>query len=471
MAAPHRVRIRCETGADIMPQKAGDIRKWWILIAMGAILGVILLDETVVGVALPTMQTDLGMSEVASHWVVNIYMLVLACLAAAAGKLGDIVGHKALMITGLLIFGLASLMSGFAESGHWLIAARGVQGLGAAIIFPSSLAMVTIAFPVAQRGMAMGIYGAVGTTFLALGPAVGGFLTEFASWRWIFWVNPPIVLLIAAVVLAAWLDPAEATKGERLDKTGLLLLVGGLSPLVFATMQAPEWGWLDPTIVVLGIAGIVLLAGFAVFERRVAQPLIEVGLFSNPTFTSCNLIVFLAQYSKMAVFVFGALYLQDVLGMTSLMAGLALLPTVAPQIIAAPLAGIAADRYGARWPSLGGLAMMTFGLAWMWLALDARSYWVLFPGLLAWGLSPAFLFVPPQRAVMNAVPVAKQGQAGGIVMSAQLLGATVGMSVCSAVFSTTNDYRAVFLSNTILSLGILLISWLTIERNGRDSAA
>jgi len=177
-------------------------RKWWILAAMGAILGVILLDETVVGVALPTMQTDLGMSEVTSHWVVNIYMLTLAGLAAAAGKIGDIIGHKTVMITGLIIFGAASLLCGFAQTDIWLIIARGIQGCGAAIIFPSSLAMTTIAFPPSQHGLALGIYGAIGTVFLSLGPLVGGFLTDFLSWRWIFWVNPPIVLAIAAIVLA-----------------------------------------------------------------------------------------------------------------------------------------------------------------------------------------------------------------------------------------------------------------------------
>ncbi len=156
-------------------------RRWWVLAAMGAILGVILLDETVIGVALPTIQADLDMSEVASHWVVNVYMLVLAGLAAAAGKLGDIAGHKRIMNTGLLIFGLASLACGFAESGDWLITARAVQGAGAAIIFPGSLAMLTIAFTEQQRGLAIGMAGAIGTVFLALGPLVGGFLTDVAS--------------------------------------------------------------------------------------------------------------------------------------------------------------------------------------------------------------------------------------------------------------------------------------------------
>ena len=212
-----------------MPDDAITSRMWWILAAMGAILGVILLDETVVGVALPTIQTDLAMTEVGSHWVVNIYMLALAALAAAAGKFGDMVGHRALMIAGLLVFGLASLACGFSQTGTWLIVARGIQGVGAAIIFPSSLAMITIIFPESRRGLALGVYGAIGTTFLALGPFVGGLLTDLASWRWIFWINPPIVLAVALVVLVKWNIDHAAPVRQRFDRAGFLALAKRVS--------------------------------------------------------------------------------------------------------------------------------------------------------------------------------------------------------------------------------------------------
>jgi EmrB/QacA subfamily drug resistance transporter len=447
-----------------MPAIEADGRKWWVLVAMGAILGVILLDETVVGVALPTVQRDLGMSEVASHWVVNVYMLVLAAFAAAAGKSGDIVGHKTVVFAGLLIFGLASLACGFAQSGAWLIAARGAQGIGAAIIFPTSLAMITIAFPEHQRGLALGIFGAIGTVFLALGPLVGGFLTDVLSWRWIFWINPPIVLAIGLIVAMTWIEPPRTGASERIDWTGLVLLVSGLFSVIFATMQGPEWGWSSPLVAPLLAVGALLLCAFVIIERRTTAPLIEVTLFANPTFSACNLAILSAQFTKMAVFVFGALYLQDALDMTPLMAGLALLPTVAPQPFTAPLAGQAADRYGARWPTLGGLALMFVGLAWTGLAMPWNSYWLIFPGLLLWGLSMAFLFVPPQRAVMSSVPASEQGQAGGIAMSSQLLGATVGMAVCSTLFSMTGDYQVIFLANAAFTLVVMAIAWLAIDR-------
>lgn len=437
-------------------------RKWWVLGAMGAILGVILLDETVVGVALPTIQTDLAMSELASHWVVNVYMLVLAGLAAAAGRLGDIVGHKWVMLIGLALFGLASLASGLAENTAWLILARGIQGAGAAVIFPTSLAMVTIVFAENQRGMALGVYGAIGTSFLALGPLVGGFLTDYASWRWIFWVNPPVVFVIGLTVLAAWVEPQRDSSAQRMDWTGLILLVSGLGMVVFAMMQGPDWGWTDPAVLPVMAVGVILLAGFVVLERRVAKPLIEVGLLAHPTVAGANLVTLTAQYSKMSVFVFGALYFQDILKMTPLMAGVALLPTVAPQFLTAPLAGLASDRWGPRLPALAGVLALAASTAWIAVAVFWNSYAVMAAGLLIWGLSMAFLFVPTGLAVMNAVPRDKQGEAGGIIMSSQLLGAAVGMALCSTVFSISGAFHAVFVVNAIIAVVVLVVAWLTI---------
>ena len=445
-------------------------RRWWILSAMGTILGVILLDETVIGVALPTMQIDLDMSEVRSHWVVNIYMLVLAGLAAAAGKFGDIVGHKIVMNTGLIVFGLASLACGFAQTDLWLIAARGIQGAGAAIIFPSCLSMATIGFPPEQRGFALGIWGAIGTTFLAVGPLVGGFLTDFVTWRAIFWINPPICLAVAIIVFVSWADHPQTEKAKKVDKAGLFLMVGGLSMVVFAVMEGPDWGWTDPAIITLSAAGIVLLIFFVLVELRKRMPLIEVRLFTNPSFAASTLVIFSAQYSAMAMFVFGAMYFQDVLKWSPLIAGLALLPTVVPQIATAPLAGHVADRFGARWPSIFGVAAMATGLVIVSIAMTWESYAGMFPGLLLWGLSQSFVFVPPQRAVMNAVSPQKQGEAGGINMSAQLLGATIGMAICSTVFSMTGSIQAVYFSTWTVAIIVLVISWLAIEAPMRHDA-
>lgn len=439
-------------------------RKWWILAAMGGVLGVVLLDETVIGVALPTIQSDLGLSETGAHWVVNIYLLVFAVLAAAMGKLADIVGLKVLFVVGLIIFGLASLASGFAQDGTWLIVMRGIQGIGAAIIFPASLAMITILFSEQERGMAIGIYGAVGTGFLALGPLAGGFFTEVLSWRWIFWINPGIVLVIAWVVLIMWRDPPRPGPAERIDLAGLVTLVLGLGAVVFAIMQGPEWGW-DRLAVWLALAlGIGMLAAFTAIESRVSGPLIEVSLFRDPNFTACNLVIFMGQFSKMAMFVFGALYLQKILGMNPLIAGTALLASAVPTLLTAAQVGRLADRISARRLTLIGLLASGAALIWIALTLDFRSYVLLLPAMIVWGVCQNLLFIPMLRAVMSAVPATDRGQAGGISMSSQLIGGTVGMTVCSTLFAASSDYRLVFLVTGALTLAVFAFGAYALKR-------
>ncbi len=453
-----------------MPLIKENARKYWVLAAMGTVLGIVVLDETVVGVALPTMTRDLGLSTVGSHWVVNAYLLVFAGLAAAAGRLGDIVGLKTLFIIGLAIFGLASLASGFAQSGAWLIAARAVQGVGAAIVFPASLAMITHAFPPEQRGMAMGVYGAVGTFFLALGPFAGGFLSEFLSWRWIFWINPPIVIAIGAVVVAVWRDPPRES-AVRLDVPGLVTLVAGVGLVVFAIMQGPDWGWAHLAIWLVLAAGLVITLLFVVVELRAAHPLIDVTLFRNGAFSSFNLVIFLAQFSKLAVFIFIAAYLQDRLGFSAMVAGIILLAGTVPPMLTSLPTGIILDRVGGRALLLGGLLASFLSMLWLALAVTWDSFWPLLPAMIIWGGCVSILFVPSLRDVMDAVSPDKRGQAGGISMTAQLLGGTVGMTVCGTLFATTGAYWTIFLLTAVLFLIVLVVCWRTLPRFAKPQSA
>ncbi|USG61627.1 MFS transporter [Sneathiella marina] len=438
-------------------------RKWWVLAAMGGVIGIVLLDETIVGVALPTIQSDLGISLLASHWVVNSYLLVFAGLVAAGGRLGDILGLRTLFTFGILLFGAASLACGFASSGTYLILARALQGIGAAIIFPASMAMVTIAFPEKERGVAIGIYGTIGTVFLALGPLVGGVLTDYVSWRWIFWINPPIILLIAALVLMTWIDPPRTDAKERFDFLGTLTLISGVGLTVFAIMQGPDWGWVDPFVIVSLIAGVGLFGLFVIVEINTNQPLIDVALFRNSSFAVCNFTVFMAQFTKIAVFIFGALYLQHALEMSSLQAGIALVAGAAPSIPTGFIAGKTADRFGSRKPALGGIFCIALSILWIGIAVHWESYLLLLPALLIWGAALPFLFVPPMRAIMNEVPIDKQGLAGGIVLCAQLLGGTIGMALCSTVFSTSQNYTGVFLMTAALTIFLFILAYLKIE--------
>ena len=437
-------------------------RKWWVLASVSGVLGLIVLDETVLGVALPTIRDDLGMSAYAVHWVMNAYLLVFTGFVAAGGKLNDVVGLRNLFIAGIVLFGLGSLGSGAAQDGTSIIAARALQGFGAAMVFPSSIAMISAVFPPEQRGVAFGLQTTVGATFITLGPLIGGALTEFASWRWVFWINLPVIAAILFFTLISWVEPAQMRR-PRMDWFGLATLVAGLSMFVLAIMQGPEWGWSDPTTLALLAAGSTVLAIFVLTELKISFPLIELDLFRNPTFTGSNLVVFTAEVNKIAVIIFGALYLQQALGMSPFDAGLALLASVAPTLITSIMAGRLADRLGTRWPALAGVLVFAAGLLWIGLAAPFDDYLLLLPALIIWGAGMPFLYVPTTRAIMNSVPPEKRGQAGGIRVTAQFLGGTIGMALCGTLLAVTNDFQVVFLVPATVTFAVLAIGWFTIE--------
>ncbi|MEM6462075.1 MAG: DHA2 family efflux MFS transporter permease subunit [Pseudomonadota bacterium] len=427
-------------------------RKWWLLSAMAGGLGLVLFDETVVGVALPVIRAELGMSEIASHWVVNSYLLVFAGLVAIGGRLGDVFSLKPMFLTGTAIFGLSSVAAGFAPNTEVLIAARAIQGIGAAIVFPLSLSIMTTIFPHEEQGRALGLYGMVGTIFLALGPAVGGLFAETISWRWIFYINPLLTIAMMVIVMRAWGDVEERKDPRPLDIPGLVLLCAGLGLFVFALMQAPDYGWTEAIILVPLIAGVVIGGLFVVYELRHKAPLIDVELFSNSTFAASNSVVFLAQFMKVCLFVFGALYFQSRLGLSPFLAGLAILPTVLPQPFLAAPVGIAVDRMGNRTPTMIGVGLAVLAVASFAIVIPTNNYWLILPSFLIWALAMPFLFIAPQKAIMTSVPPQNQGQAGGIIMSSQMLGGTIGMAVASLAFSMSNSYQAIFAILTVLAL-------------------
>lgn len=434
-----------------------------MLAAMGACLGVFLLDEVVVSVALPSIRAELGISTLVAHWVVNVYLLALAGLAAAAGRLADVVGAKILLIVGLVLFGGSSALGGFAQTGQELIIARLVQGIGAALIFPVSTFLVTVNFPPEERGKALGIYGAIGTGLMALGPFIGGALTDLLNWRWIFWVNPPIVIAIAVIAWAAWQDPKRKEE-HSFDLLGLILLVCGLGLTVFAVMEGPDRGWQKFVTIIPLAVGFLLLVVFVLAERRTKVPLIAVRLFGDPSFAAYNLTVFTAQFVKIALFVFGARFFQDELGLSPMISGLALLPAVVPQVALATYAGALTDRLGPRLPSMLGLLGALIGTLILAIGIQSENLVLVGAGLLIWGLSVPLLFVPPRRAVMSAVPAEMGGQAGGILTSCQLLGGTMGMALCSTIFSMTHSLPAVFWGTAVVALVVLLFGVVFFQR-------
>jgi EmrB/QacA subfamily drug resistance transporter len=452
-------------------------RRWWILGATAGVLGLTVLDETIVGVALPDIRAELGLSQVASHWVVNVYLLTFTCFVAIGGRLGDSLGHHGFFIAGAALFGLASLAGGLAPAGGWLIAARAIQGIGAAIIFPAALAMTTDAFAVEQRGLALGIQTTVAAIFMSLGPLVGGLVTEALSWRWIFWINLPVVLAVAAAVFAArGSAPARSSSAappgppRRIDWGGTVTLVAGLSAVVTALMQGTEWGWAAPRTLALFAGGLSALGLFTAIETRTARPLIEIGLLRIPTFTGGNLVFFAFQFNKMVVFVFMALYLQHALHRSPAMAGLAVCIGVLPTLVTSLWAGKVADRYGSRLPLMVALLVNGTALLAMGIATAFARYDVMVGLLAIWGAALPFLAVPARRALMSAVPAAQRGQAGGLNLTLQMLGGTVGIAVGGALLATTNDYGSLFLLTGGLTVATVPAVWLLLERPSTPDA-
>ncbi|MEM9513636.1 MAG: DHA2 family efflux MFS transporter permease subunit [Actinomycetota bacterium] len=440
-------------------QLTDDTRKWWVLGAMCVTLFMVLFDESVVGVAVDTIQLDLGMTELAGHWVVNAYLLVLAAFVAVGGKAADLFGYRRVFIVGSVIFGGASLWCALAPNGTMLIAARGVQGLGAAIVFPLSLALAMIVFPPAQRGMAIGVLGLAGTTGLALGPLTGGLLIEFLDWRWIFTVNVIAAVAITALVAAVWREPPRSGGGPRFDVPGLLTLVLALSALVFAVMQGGEWGWTSPITFALFVVAIASGCAFWFIESSRDDPLIEVELFRSARFSAFNVGVFMAQFSKATVLVFLPLYLQQQLGYSAIEAGLALLPGLVPNVLFALPAGRLVDRVGSTRPlllGLGGLVLAHIALA---ALVDVDNYLALLPALLLWGPAVLYTFQGALTGVANSVAVEQQGQASGISNEAQMLGGAIGIAVMSALQTSGARWDVVFGVSAATALAVVLFAW------------
>ncbi|MCG8546514.1 MAG: MFS transporter [Alphaproteobacteria bacterium] len=454
-------------------------RRWWILGAMSGVLGLTVLDETIVGVALPTIRPDLDMGQVASHWVVNAYLLTFTCFVAIGGRLGDSHGHTGIFVIGTAIFAAASLAAGSAPSGGWLIGARAAQGMGAAIIFPASLAMITSIFPAEERGTAFGIQVTIAAVFMSMGPLVGGFFTETISWRWIFWINLPFVAVIALIIFVTReraLEPSAPTaptkaESHGFDIAGLATLVLGLTALVVAFMQGVEWGWDSPAILSLLAGGVVLLGIFAVVELHRANPLIEISLLRIATFTGGNLVFFMFQFNKIAIFVFVALYLQEVMRDSPIEAGLVILVSVLPTLVTSLLAGKAADRFGSRMPLSVGLFLNASAVGLVADATASDSYALIVAPLIVWGATLPVVAVCSRRALMSAVPEAQRGQAGGVNLTIQMLGGTIGMALCGTLLATTGDYGLVFGVTSGLLFVSLLIAMTMIERSGASAAA
>ncbi len=445
-------------------------RPWWILTAASSVLGLVVLDETVVGVALPTIRNDLAMTEVASHWVVNAYLLTFTCFLALGGKLGDILGRHRVFPVGAGLFLVGSALAAVAPSGGALIAARALQGAGAAVTFPASMAIVTQAFPPERRGAAFGVQTTIAGCFMAAGPLVGGAFSEALSWRWIFGINVPIVALTAGILMAL-LDrsrratPTMATfSPARFDYPGLAALVAGLTGVTVGLMQSTDWGWGSPAVIGALVAGVLFLAAFVAIELKSSDPLVELDLLTIPAFTGGNVVFAMFQFEKMIVFVFLALFLQHNLGRSPIEAGLVVSVAIVPTLITSRLAGKVRDKRGARAPLTITLLVTAAIVVVIGMGTVVRSEALIVAVLVVWGAIMPFIAVTARPALMGAVPAEKQGQASGVNLSIQMLGGTVAIAVASPLLIITGAYWPIFVLTGIGVAAAALIAWRMIDR-------
>jgi EmrB/QacA subfamily drug resistance transporter len=411
-----------------------DNRKWWTLGAMCFALFMIMLDNTVVNVALPSIQRDLDASISGLEWTVNGYTLSFAVLLATGGRLGDIFGRRRMFLFGVVIFAASSATAGFAPSSTALVLSRVVQGVGAALMMPATLSIITDAFPPAERGKAMGMWAGVSALALAVGPVLGGFLTEHVSWRAIFYLNIPVAIGAVTAALFAVRESRDTSVGREVDFAGVAVLTGTLTALVLALVEGNAWGWGSPEIVALLAGAAIGAVLFVAIELRVKVPMVEFHFFSDRNFVGAVVVALIVSFAMLGVFFFLALYMQNILRYSPLEAGVRFLPSTLMIVTVAPVAGRLSDRVGPRWLIVGGLIVVAASLfSFSGLAVDS-TYLDLLPGFTLLGIGIAMTMSPMTSAAMNAVPVQKAGIASGVLSMFRMVGGSLGIAVTGAIF-------------------------------------
>jgi EmrB/QacA subfamily drug resistance transporter len=408
--------------------------KWWTLAAMCFALFMIMLDNTVINVALPSIQSDLGASISSLEWTINGYTLSFAVLLATGGRLGDILGRRRMFLLGVVLFAASSATAGLAPSSSALVMSRVTQGVGAALMMPATLSIITNAFPAAERGRAIGTWAGVSALALAIGPLLGGFLTEHVSWRAIFYLNIPVAAGAVLATLFAVRESRDETVGREIDWAGTAVLTAGLTALVLALVEGNAWGWGSPAIIALLVSSAVLLAAFLAVESRVAAPIIQFEFLRSRNFVGASLVAFVISFAMLGMFFFMALYIQNILGYSPLEAGVRFLPTTLVIMVIAPIAGRLTDRIGPRPLIVAGLTIVSVSL-FMQSAIDASTgYSDLLVPFILMGVGIALTMSPMSTAAMNAVAEAKAGLASGLLSMSRMVGGTFGIAVLGAVF-------------------------------------
>ena len=412
----------------------------WVLGLTSTAYFMVVLDSVVVATALPRMQRDLHAGLASLQWTLTAYNIAFAAGIITAAALGDRFGRRRVFTIGLALFTVASAACAVAPDVSALIAARTVQGLGGAIVLPLSLTILTTAFPAERRGMIVGAYGGLAGLAVAMGPIVGGAVTQGIDWHWIFWINVPIG--VVALPLAMRLLPESRGAQERLDLLGVVLLTGSVVAIVWALVRAGQAGWASPEIIGCLVSGAALLLAFATWEQHVSEPMVPLRLFRSRAFAVGNATSFLMTGAIFAAGVFVTQEFQLARGYSPVSAGLRLLPFFATPMFISPVAGAVSDRIGRRPVMVTGLFLQAAGFAWVAITGSLSASWVeLDVALLVAGVGVSMALPTVPTAVLNAVAPRELGKASGINYMMQRFGAVFAVAVASAVFAAYGNLR------------------------------
>jgi EmrB/QacA subfamily drug resistance transporter len=416
-------------------------RNGWTLAIVSIALFMVVLDNLVVSVALPTIRQDLGASIQSLEWTVNAYVLAYAVLLLTGAALGDRFGRKRMFIAGLALFTVASAAAALAPTTQLLVTARAVQGAGAAIVTPLTLTLLAEAFPVQKRGLALGVWSGISGIAVAIGPLVGGAVVQGISWHWIFWINVPIGILLAPLAVRV-LRESRGPYGT-LDLRGLALASSGAFGVVFGLVRAQSLGWTSPTILASLIAGGLLIAGFVAWELRAREPMLPMHFFAKRSFAVTNVASVSMYFGMFGSIFFLSQYMQNVLHNSPLQAGLKLLVWTGATMVVAPLAGIFSERMGSRPFMAGGLALQAGGLAWITsIASTHLAYSQMIAPFIMAGAGMALVFAPSANAVLSSVRTDQAGQASGANNAIREIGGVLGVSVLASIFTASGGYSS-----------------------------
>lgn len=464
--------------------EAGAKRKWLGLGALALTSFLLTLDDTALSVALPAIGRDLGLGLSGLEWVVNAYTLALAALLLTGGKLSDALGSRRIFLTGLAVFTIASLAAGLAPTGLLLIAARVVQGAGAALVMPATLAIISTTFAARRRGMAIGIWAGVSAAGLAIGPLLGAALMESFGWRSIFLVNVPLGALGLAIGRAILMESRPSSRTLHLDLAGMLAWGATLFALVFALTEGMSYGWASPLVLGSFAISTVGLVVFVWLERRREEPLLELSLFGSRNLSGANAVSLLSTAVMCSIFFFISLYLQIVRGYAAIEAGAAFLPMTLLICLVAPAAGRISDRTGRRLPAALGMVILAGGLLLLSRLGATSGLGTLLPALMLSGLGIGLTTAPVTTAALDFAPADEAGVRAGILNTSRMIGLAVGIALMGAIVTArwpgglagaATDPRAfvdglsvAFIVNAVIALAAAALAATTIAGANRE---